>query len=74
MYTVETTVVITVVMVSLSMFLNFAFNLERKVYKNINDNNENLRKEYTIEGKRTFVPEKIQRIIKNINYINKEEK
>ena len=74
MYTVETTVVITVVMVSLSMFLSFAFNLERKVYKNINDNNENLRKEYTIEGKRTFVPEKIQRIIKNINYINKEEK
>lgn len=73
MYTVETTVVVAVVMISLSMFLNFSFNLERRVYKDINDHNEKLRSEYSLEGKRTFMPEKLQRIIKNIDYINKEE-
>ena len=72
MYSVETSVVMAVIMISISLFLNFSFNLERKVYKNINDSNDNIRKEYSIEGKRTFIPEKIQRIIKNIEYLKED--
>lgn len=72
MYSVETSVVMAVIMISISLFLNFSFNLERKVYKNINESNDKIRKEYSIEGKRTFIPEKIQRIIKNIEYLKED--
>ena len=69
MYAVETSIVMAVVMMSISLFLNFSFNLERKIHKYINDKNDNIKKEYEIEGKKSFMPEKIQRIIKNIDYI-----
>lgn len=68
MHTLETTVVITIVMVSISMFLTFSFNIERKITGDINKDNEKLKTEYQIDSKKTFVPEKIQRIIKNIKY------
>lgn len=68
MHTLETTVVITIVMVSISMFLTFSFNIERKITEDINKDNETIKTEYQIDSKKTFVPEKIQRIIKNIKY------
>ena len=68
MHTLETTVVITIVMVSISMFLTFSFNIERKITEDINKDNEKIKTEYQINSKKTFVPEKIQRIIKNIKY------
>ena len=73
MYTVETSVVMAVVMISISMFLNFSFSLERRINNDINQHNNRIRKEYDIDGKRVFKPEKIQRIIKNIDYIKEEE-
>lgn len=69
MYSLETSVVMATIMISISLFLNFSFSLERKVYKDINDSNDKIRTEYTMEGKKTFIPEKIQRIIKNIDYL-----
>ena len=68
MHTLETTVVITIVMVSISMFLTFSFNIKRKITEDINKDNEKIKTEYQINSKKTFVPEKIQRIIKNIKY------
>lgn len=72
MYSVETSVVMAVIMISILLFLNFSFNLERKVYKNINESNDSIRKEYSIEGEKKFIPEKIQRIIKNIDYLKED--
>lgn len=66
MYVVESSVIVSIVIISLSIFIDFSFKLERKITKNINDKIVKIASEYKKNGEKKFYPDKIQRIITNI--------
>lgn len=66
MFVIESSVVVSVVIISLSIFMDFSFKLERKITKNIDEKITKIENEYKINGEKKFYPEKIQRIITNI--------
>lgn len=66
MYVVESSVIVSIVIISLSIFIDFSFKLERKITKNINDKIVKIESEYKKNGEKKFYPDKIQRIITNI--------
>lgn len=67
MFVIESSVVVSVVIISLSIFMDFSFKLERKITKNIDEKITKIENEYKINGEKKFYPEKIQRIITNID-------
>ena len=66
MFVIESSVVVSVVIISLSIFMDFSFKLERKITKNIDNEITKIENEYKINGEKKFYPEKIQRIITNV--------
>jgi len=66
MFVIESSVVVSVIIISLSIFMDFSFKLERKITKNIDEKITKIENEYKINGENKFYPEKIQRIITNI--------
>lgn len=66
MFVIESSVVVSVVIISLSIFMDFSFKLERKITKNIDNKITKIENEYKINGEKKFYPEKIQRIITNV--------
>lgn len=66
MFVIESSVVVSVVIISLSIFMDFSFKLERKITKNIDEKITKIENEYKINGEKKFYPEKIQRIITNV--------
>ena len=66
MFVAENSVVGSEVIIILSIFMDFSFKLERKITKNINDKIIGTENEYKKNGEKKFCPDKIQRIISNI--------
>ena len=66
MFIVESSFIVSIVLISLTVFMDFSFKLERKITKNINEKITKIESEYKMNGVKKFNPEKIQRIITNI--------
>lgn len=66
MFVIESSVILSVILISLSIFMDFSFKLERKITKNINERINVIEKEYKKNGDKKFYPERIQRIITNV--------
>ena len=71
MYVVESSVIVSVILISLSVFIDFSMKIERKITKDINDKISKIENEYKYGGDKKFIPDKILRIITNIENIIK---
>ena len=69
MHTIESSIILSVILITLSSFIVFSMKFEMKINKNISIKIENAIKEYSLNGDRKFKPDKIQRIITNIEKI-----
>ena len=69
MHTIESSIILSIILLTLSSFIVFSMKFEMKINKNISIKIENAIKEYSLSGDRKFKPDKIQRIITNIENI-----
>lgn len=69
MHTIETSIILSIILIAISTFLVFTMNFENKINKNITNKVITAKNEYSIDNERKFKPDKIQRIITNIENI-----